>query len=150
MRESKMTYSFSNFDVLPKDLDLDLVETVDKIAKVACHLSYLISIGSLSSISLNQETSTNSDGDKQKALDVYADEAYLAEIKNSPVKFYASEEQDEVIDLESDGRLALAIDPLDGSSNIDTNVSIGSIFSIRSISEKQTLDKNNIFLAAGS
>ena len=150
MRESQMTYSFSNFDNLPKDLDLDLVETVDKIAKVACHLSYLISIGSLSSISLNQETSTNSDGDKQKALDVYADEAYLAEIKNSPVKFYASEEQDEVIDLESDGRLALAIDPLDGSSNIDTNVSIGSIFSIRRISEKQTLDKNNIFLAAGS
>ena len=75
---------------------------------------------------------------------------YLAEIKNSPVKFYASEEQDEVIDLETDGRLALAIDPLDGSSNIDTNVSIGSIFSIRRISEKQTLDKNNIFLAAGS
>ena len=104
-----MTYSFSNFDILPKDLDLDLVETVDKIAKVACHLSYLISIGSLSSISLNQETSTNSDGDKQKALDVYADEAYLAEIKNSPVKFYASEEQDEVIDLENDGRLALAL-----------------------------------------
>ena len=150
MGESKMTYSVSNFDILPKDLNLDLAETVDKIAKVACHLSYLISIGSLSSVNLNQETSTNSDGDEQKALDVYADEAYLAEFKNSPVKFYASEEQDEVIDLESDGRLALAIDPLDGSSNIDTNVSIGSIFSIRRISEQQTLNKNNIFLAAGS
>ena len=90
-----MTYSVGNFDILPKNLDLDVVETIDKIAKVACHLSYLISIGSLSSISLNQETSTNSDGDKQKALDIYADEAYLAEIKNSPVKLYASEEQDE-------------------------------------------------------
>ena len=145
-----MTYSVSNFDILPKNLDSDLVETVDKIAKVACHLSYLISIGSLSSISLNQETSTNSDGDEQKALDIYADQAYLAEFKNSPVKLYASEEQDEVIDLENGGRLALAIDPLDGSSNIDTNVSIGSIFSIRSIPEKQTLNKNNIFLAAGS
>ena len=63
---------------------------------------------------------------------------------------YASEEQDEVIDLESDGRLALAIDPFDGSSNIDTNVSIGSIFSIRRISEKQTLDKNNILGTRGS
>ena len=145
-----MSYFVRNFDNLPKDLDSDLVETVDKIAKVACHLSYHISIGSLSSISLNKKTSTNSDGDVQKALDVYADESYLDEFKNSPVKFYASEEQDEVINLENDGRLALAIDPLDGSSNIDTNVSIGSIFSIRSISEKQKLNKDNIFLAAGS
>ncbi len=144
-----MPYSVSNFDSLP-ELDLDLAETVDKIAKVACHLSYLISIGSLSSFNLNKETSTNYDGDKQKALDVYADEAYLAELEDSPVKYYASEEQEEVIDLDGDGRLALAIDPLDGSSNIDTNVSIGSIFSIRSIPNKQTRDKKNIFLAAGS
>ena len=145
-----MSYFVRNFDNLPKDLDSDLVETVDKIAKVACHLSYLISIGSLSSVSLNKKTSTNSDGDEQKALDVYADESYLTELKNSPVKFYASEEQDEVIDLDNDGTLALAIDPLDGSSNIDTNVSIGSIFSIRSIPNKQTWDKKDIFLAAGS
>ena len=82
----------------------------------------------MSSLNLNKETSTNSDGDKQKALDVYADDAYLNEFKNSKIRFYASEEQEEVIDLGGDGKLALAIDPLDGSSNIDTNVSIGSIF----------------------
>ena len=142
-----MKYQVKNFDNLPDNLNSDLAETIDKIAKVACELSYVISVGSLSSINLNKETSTNSDGDEQKALDVYADAAYLAEIQNSQIRFYASEEQDEVIDLGGDGRLALAIDPLDGSSNIDTNVSIGSIFSIRNLSENHldNNEKNDIF-----
>ena len=70
---------------------------------------------------------------EQKPLDVYADEAYLEKMKNSSIRLYASEEQPTVLDLGGNGTLALAIDPLDGSSNIDTNVSIGSIFSIRSI-----------------
>ena len=147
-----MQYNENNFDKLPNDLSLDLAEAVDRIAGVASHLSYFISIGSLSSINLNKETSTNSDGDEQKALDVYADEAYLAAVKDTKIRFYASEEQDEVIDLAGNGNLALAIDPLDGSSNIDTNVSIGSIFSIRSLSKnsKQNNKKDEIFLAPGS
>ena len=147
-----MPYNVNKFDKLPNDLSLDLAEAVDKIAEVASHLSFFISIGSLSSLNLNMETSTNSDGDEQKELDVYADEAYLAAVKDTQIKFYASEEQDEVIDLGGDGSLALAIDPLDGSSNIDTNVSIGSIFSIRSLSKDslQNNKKNEIFLAPGS
>ena len=82
-----MTYQIKSFDNLPGDLNSDLAEGIDKIAKVACHLSYLISIGCLSSLNLNKETSTNSDGDKQKALDVYADDAYLNELKNSKIRF---------------------------------------------------------------
>ena len=147
-----MPYNENNFDKLPNDLSLGLAEAVDKIAEVASHLSYFISIGSLSHLNLNKETSTNFDGDEQKALDVYADEAYLAAVKDTQIRFYASEEQDEVIDLAGNGNLALAIDPLDGSSNIDTNVSIGSIFSIRSLSKnsKQNNKKDEIFLAPGS
>ena len=147
-----MPYKANNFDKLPNDLSLGLAEAVDKIAEVASHLSYFISIGSLSHLNLNKETSTNFDGDEQKALDVYADEAYLAAVKDTQIRFYASEEQDEVIDLAGNGNLALAIDPLDGSSNIDTNVSIGSIFSIRSLSKNSNQDNKNdeIFLAPGS
>ncbi|MFT4999029.1 MAG: fructose-1,6-bisphosphatase I, partial [Planctomycetota bacterium] len=48
----------------------------------------------------------------------------------SAVRWYASEEREEVIECNPKGRLALATDPLDGSSNIDVNVSIGTIFSI--------------------
>ena len=72
---------------------------------------------------------TNSDGDAQKALDVIADGLFLDAARQAGVAHYASEEQDAVIDLGA-GSLALAIDPLDGSSNIDTNLSVGTIFSI--------------------
>jgi fructose-1,6-bisphosphatase I len=78
---------------------------------------------------LGAAAGTNSDGDAQKALDVIADELFMAAARAGSVRHYASEEQEGVVDLRH-GALALAIDPLDGSSNIDTNVSVGSIFSV--------------------
>lgn len=78
---------------------------------------------------LGAAAGTNSDGDSQKALDVIADQLFLQAAKAVGVRHYASEEQEEVVDLRA-GDWALAIDPLDGSSNIDTNVSVGTIFSI--------------------
>ncbi len=104
-----------------------------KIAEVAIYLSEVISLGELRG-SLVKSTGINADGDDQKELDVIADKAYLQALQKSEVRFYASEEQDEVLELNSSGVVALAIDPLDGSSNIDTNVSIGSIFSLRNVS----------------
>jgi len=71
----------------------------------------------------------NTGGDQQKALDVMADEAFEAALGPAGVRHYASEEQEGVLTLGA-GPFALAIDPLDGSSNIDVNVSIGTIFSI--------------------
>ena len=78
---------------------------------------------------LGAAAGVNSDGDAQKALDVLADELFLAAARAGGVRHYASEEQDEVVTLGA-GDWALGIDPLDGSSNIDTNVSVGTIFSI--------------------
>jgi fructose-1,6-bisphosphatase I len=72
----------------------------------------------------------NSDGDTQKALDVQCDEIIEAALADVPVAYYASEERDDIITLDKDALLAVASDPLDGSSNVDTNVSIGTIFSI--------------------
>lgn len=80
---------------------------------------------------LDRTVGGNADGDAQKALDVLADAAFLAELRGTGIRWYASEEQDDVTELNPAGRLALAIDPLDGSSNIETNVSIGTIFSLR-------------------
>ena len=78
---------------------------------------------------LGAAAGTNSDGDSQKALDVIADHLFLQAAKAEGVRHYASEEQERVVDLGA-GDWALAIDPLDGSSNIDTNVSVGTIFSL--------------------
>ena len=147
-----MNTAVANFDRLPKGLSADLADSLDRIASVAQDLSYLISKGNISDEVQNQ-TAVNSDGDEQKPLDVYADEAYLEKMKNSSIRLYASEEQPTVLDLGGIGTLALAIDPLDGSSNIDTNVSIGSIFSIRSIPSNFIIDSDNaetVFLSPGS
>jgi len=76
------------------------------------------------------ELGSNSDGDQQKPLDVIADELFASALVGVGVRWYASEEREEVIKVDQDGAYGLAIDPLDGSSNIDVNVSIGTIFSI--------------------
>lgn len=72
----------------------------------------------------------NQAGDLQKALDVAADRIFVEAARRAGVAFYGSEEQDDAVALSPSGPLALAIDPLDGSSNIETNVSIGTIFSV--------------------
>ena len=75
--------------------------------------------------------SANADGDDQKALDVLADEMIEAALADVPaVAAYLSEEQDNAVQLHDHGTVIVASDPLDGSSNIDTNVSVGTIFSI--------------------
>ena len=66
----------------------------------------------------------------QKDLDVFADDIFLDAMRHAPVALYASEELEQPVLLDTDAPLAVAIDPLDGSSNIDTNVSIGTIFSL--------------------
>mgnify|MGYP000046383127 CR=1 FL=1 len=81
-------------------------------------------------LSSQKQESVNADGDVQRSLDLQADEAFFAAARQMPVALYASEEQPVPVRLAPDAPLALAIDPLDGSSNIDCNVSIGTIFSI--------------------
>ncbi len=107
----------------------ELRDTMVALCGVGRELSRTIARGSLGQ-TLGSEVGTNSDGDGQKALDVMADTAFAAALTGTGVRFYASEEQDTVQQLDAGGTLALAIDPLDGSSNIDVNVSIGTIFSI--------------------
>ncbi|BDA79034.1 fructose-1,6-bisphosphatase class 1 [Leptospira kobayashii] len=77
---------------------------------------------------------TNVQGETQMKLDQYADNAFNNSLKIcGHLCVLASEEHEEVIQIPEGytiGKYTMAIDPLDGSSNIDTNVSIGTIFSI--------------------
>jgi len=72
----------------------------------------------------------NADGDTQKALDVLADDIILAAAQQAGAAAYMSEERETAISLSDDGSFIIASDPLDGSSNIGVNVSIGTIFSV--------------------
>jgi fructose-1,6-bisphosphatase I len=84
---------------------------------------------------LGEAGNTNVQGEDQKKLDVFADIEFIKALKASgECCGIASEENDEIItfddELARDGNYIVCIDPLDGSSNIDVNVSIGTIFSI--------------------
>ena len=82
----------------------------------------------------------NTAGDNQQKLDVLANIRFNRSLhKGGEVCAIVSEEEDEIIRVNKNARYVVAIDPLDGSSNIDVNVSIGTIFSIyRRISELGT------------
>ena len=79
---------------------------------------------------------TNIQGEDQQKLDVYANEAFIKGLTNREIVCgIASEEEDDFITIKgrnerNDNKYVVLIDPLDGSSNIDVNVSVGTIFSI--------------------
>ena len=77
--------------------------------------------------------STNATGDDQKALDIFSHDAFVHAVSYSrEMCVLVSEEADECIVVEEalSGRFCVVTDPLDGSSNIDCNVSTGTIFGI--------------------
>src|SRR5690606_38727039 len=75
--------------------------------------------------------SQNTAGDDQQKLDVLANIRFTRALaKGGEVCALVSEESETYVDLNNEGKYVIAIDPLDGSSNIDVNVSIGTIFSI--------------------
>lgn len=84
---------------------------------------------------LGETGEVNVQGEKVKKLDVFANEQFIAAFKaGGEVCAIASEENDEIITIDSEisksAKYVVAMDPLDGSSNIDVNVSVGTIFSI--------------------
>jgi fructose-1,6-bisphosphatase I len=101
---------------------------VERIASVAADLARQIAGGIDGS--LEAARGRNADGDGQTALDLLADAAFRAGLADAGVRHYGSEEQEAALELDAGGELALAIDPLDGSSNIAVNVSVGTIFGL--------------------
>jgi fructose-1,6-bisphosphatase I len=111
------------------ELRITVSETTRMIADACCAISEIISLGPLAG-DLGARQGQNVDGDTQAALDIRANDIIIEELKNAPVACVASEELDLPVELNPGAPLSVAVDPLDGSSNIDTNVSVGTIFSI--------------------
>lgn len=81
---------------------------------------------------LGFDGSTNIHGESVKKLDLFADQQLISALDRSQITcMVISEENDGIVKLSSKGgKYIVYMDPLDGSSNIDVNVSIGSIFSV--------------------
>ncbi|WP_020571327.1 class 1 fructose-bisphosphatase [Neolewinella persica] len=107
--------------------------------------------------------STNIQGEEQKKLDVFANEAFINTLTNRDIVCgIVSEENDEMIsiagaDNRNRNKYVVVMDPLDGSSNIDVNITVGTIFGIyRRVSPIGTpvtvddfLQPGNLQVAAG-
>jgi len=122
--------SDNTVSIMPDHIPEPLRPVMDAIGRVSGDVARLIARGPLGAALGAQVGAANADGDDQKALDVIADEMFAKALAETPTRFWASEERDEVVEINAQGRYVVAMDPLDGSSNIDVNVSIGSIFSI--------------------
>ena len=106
---------------------------------------------------------TNIQGEDQQKLDVYANNAFIKTLTNREIVCgIASEENDEFITIAGNNgdhknKYVVLIDPLDGSSNIDVNVSVGTIFSIyrrvtpvgTPVTSEDFLQPGNLQVAAG-
>ncbi|HFG1850186.1 class 1 fructose-bisphosphatase [Vibrio cholerae] len=98
----------------------------------------------------------NIQGEEQQKLDLYANEKFKAALEaRDQVCGVASEEEDEAVafskELNKNAKYVVLMDPLDGSSNIDVNVSVGTIFSIyRRVSPVGTPPTQDDFLQPGN
>jgi len=107
-----------------------VIAVIEAIAAAAIDLAALIAIGPLVGIT-GQNGGVNPDGDQQKDIDLAADEMMRRALRNCPVAAVLSEESMLPETLDPDAPLCVAIDPLDGSANLENNISVGTIFSIR-------------------
>jgi fructose-1,6-bisphosphatase I len=104
--------------------------TVLDLAAVGREIAGILAHGPLAG-ALSAKIGESLDGDGRKTLDVMAHDAVRNALRpHGHVRDFASEEADMPERLSAEGTLAVALDPLDGSSNIDTLAPIGTIFSI--------------------
>ncbi|MBP2233911.1 fructose-1,6-bisphosphatase I [Sinorhizobium kostiense] len=131
------------------DLARDVAAVIQRLAKAALEIRKLVGQGALGAANASRGTS-NADGDLRKNLDILSDDLFLSCLQGAPVACYASEELEKPVLLEPSARLAVAMDPLDGSSNIDANISVGTIFSVLPALKGPDVDPTQSFLQPGN
>ncbi len=107
----------------------DVAATVLGLARASIDIALLIAKGPLAG-AMDATTGKQSGIDAQKKIDLVANELVLEAMRACPVASFASEEMDAALRIHVGGPLAVAVDPIDGSSNVGANVPLGTIFSV--------------------
>jgi fructose-1,6-bisphosphatase I len=134
-------------------INADLRQLIAVVARACTSISIAVSKGALGGV-LGDAGTGNVQGEAQKKLDVISNEILLeANAWGGHLAACASEEMDHsqpVPDIYPRGDFLLLFDPLDGSSNIDVNVSVGTIFSVLRCPTNVELPGDDAFLQPGS
>lgn len=137
--------------VLREDgVDLNLISLIRTILAAAKEISFRVGQGELAGV-LGSTLDENIQGETQKKLDVVANQLMKDIIIESGfVKAISSEEEDTIVPGNENGQYLVAFDPLDGSSNIDINSLIGTIFSILPAPTDKPANDPSIFMQPGN
>ena len=132
---------------------VQVADAVVALAETSIRISELVGRGPLGG-TLGRVVSHAGEFDEQKEIDLLTNSMIADALKSVPVAALASEESEKPIVIRPDAPLLVAIDPLDGSSNVDANVSFGTIFSVlprhpSSVGEAAFLRPGSHQLAAG-
>ena len=107
----------------------EIAATIACLGEACIRIAALVRQGALAG-ALGGVTGKQSGVDPQKQVDVLANDIVAEAVQKAPVAWLASEELEEPLMISQGAPLAVAIDPIDGSSNIDANASIGTIFTV--------------------
>ncbi len=137
------------------NVDTELTNSLFAITKACQNICQQLHQGALAGI-LGSADNTNVQGETQKKLDVIANDILKdALLSCASVRALTSEEEEEFVDGDANGQHIVHFDPLDGSSNIDINAPVGTIFSVyqapvtAKLSEADLLLPGNQQIAAG-
>jgi fructose-1,6-bisphosphatase I len=106
------------------------VAVIEALSRAAIDLAQIIAAGPLADVT-GKASGVNPDGDRQRDIDVLADRLMRQSLRTVPVAAVFSEEAELPEEFDAEGSLCVAIDPLDGSANLENNISVGTIFSVR-------------------
>ena len=128
----------------------DLISLINTILAATKEISFRVSQGHLGDV-LGSTLDENIQGEVQKQLDVVANELLKDLLLESGlVKAISSEEEDDCVAGDVNGQYIVSFDPLDGSSNIDINSLIGTIFSIHNAPSELDAGNDDMFKQAGN
>lgn len=130
------------------NLTPELAQVISTIAATCQTIDQALQKGALAGV-LGSAQHENVQGEEQKKLDVISNDYLIDALKIHPqVSGLASEELDEFTPAQENGKYLVLFDPLDGSSNIDINMCVGTIFSI--LPAKNAVTQAEDFMQAGN
>ncbi len=131
------------------NVSLELIALIRTILAATKEISFRVSQAHLGDL-MGSTLDENIQGEVQQKLDVIANELFKDILLESGfVKAISSEEEDTSVAGNAEGKYLVSFDPLDGSSNIDINSLIGTIFSIHEAPTDMAADDSNMFKQAG-
>ena len=155
VKERLTAYQYLLKDKLAGDKNRELIALLKDLKLAARQVSKELNSGALNGTLGELTGSKNTHGEKVKKLDLIANNLFIKSLENGGnCCGLVSEENDKVIIFNNEtskkSKYLVLIDPLDGSSNIDVNVPVGTIFSVlkKPGNQRQTLTKD--FLQEGT